>query len=213
MRRSDPYQARARELASAAGLDPDARIERPGQRSMPTWCTFRDAARAEHMAREAAAAATKIAAIAPRAAEFQNSPLKIFGQHDEATVAQMRNCMSVGNVVAGVICADGHLGYAQPVGGVVAYEEQISISGVGFDIGCGNMAVRLDTRYEQIVDQVGPIIRDVASAMSFGIGRSNNERVEHALFDDADRWREADMSGYLQKAQAQLGTIGSGNHY
>ena len=30
--------------------------------------------------------------------------------------AQMRNCMKVGNVVAGVICADGHLGYAQPVG-------------------------------------------------------------------------------------------------
>jgi len=39
-------------VLSAAGLDPDARIERPGQRSMPTWCTFRDAARAEHMARE-----------------------------------------------------------------------------------------------------------------------------------------------------------------
>jgi tRNA-splicing ligase RtcB len=32
----------------------------------------------------------------------------------------MRNCMGVGNVVAGVICADGHLGYAQPVGGVIA---------------------------------------------------------------------------------------------
>src|SRR5580658_7362892 len=193
MRRSDPYQARARELASAAGLDPDARIERPGQRSMPTWCTFRDAARAEHMAREAAAAATEIAAIAPRAAEFQNSPLKIFGQHDEATVAQMRNCMSVGDVVAGVICADGHLGYAQPVGGVIAYEKQISISGVGFDIGCGNMAVRLDVPFATIADRVGPIIRDVAKTISFGIGRRNEERAEHALFDDADAWRESDM--------------------
>ena len=97
----------------------------------------------------------QIAAIAPQAAEFQNSPLKIFGQHDEATVAQMRNCMAVGNVVAGVICADGHLGYAQPVGGVIAYEKQISISGVGFDIGCGNMAVRLDTPFAAIQDQAG----------------------------------------------------------
>src|SRR5580692_11223110 len=183
MRRSDPYQARARELASAAGLDPDARIERPGQRSMPAWCTFRDAARAEHLAREAAAAATQIAAIAPQAAEFQNSPLKIFGQHDEATVAQMRNCMAVGNVVAGVICADGHLGYAQPVGGVVAYEKQISISGVGFDIGCGNMAVRLDTPYEAIKDVVPLVLGDIRKVISFGVGRSNDERVEHALFD------------------------------
>src|ERR1700689_3862578 len=173
MRRSDPYQARARELASAAGLDPDARIERPGQRSMPAWCTFRDAARAEHMAREAAATATQIAAIAPQAAAFQNSPLKISGQHDEATVAQMRNCMGVGNVVAGVICADGHLGYAQPVGGVVAYERQISISGVGFDIGCGNMAVRLDIDYPSIEARTGEIARDIARTISFGIGRSN----------------------------------------
>ena len=67
----------------------------------------------------------------------------------------MRNCMSVGNAVAGVICADGHLGYAQPVGGVIAYEKQISISGVGFDIGCGNMAVRLDTPFAAIQDRVG----------------------------------------------------------
>src|ERR1700680_361297 len=193
MRRPDPYEARARELALAAGLDPDARIERPGQRSMPTWCTFRDAARAEHMARETAAAATQIAAIAPQAPEFQNSPLKVFGQHDEATVAQMRNCMSVGNVVAGVICADGHLGYAQPVGGVVAYEKQISISGVGFDIGCGNMAVRLDLPFTVIEDKVGIVLKDIASAISFGVGRSNEERVEHELFDDAEAWAASDM--------------------
>src|ERR1700689_2944375 len=198
MRRSDPYQARARELASAAGLDPDARIERPGHRSMPTWCTFRDAARAEHMARETAAAATQIAAIAPQAPEFQNSPLKVFGQHDEATIAQMRNCMAVGNVVAGVICADGHLGYAQPVGGVIAYEKQISISGVGFDIGCGNMAVRLDTPFAAIHDQLGDIIRDGSKVISFGAGRANNEKVEHELFDDADAWREADREDYRQ---------------
>src|SRR3981189_1868716 len=211
--RSDPYQERARALAVEAGLDPDARIERPGQKSMPTWCTFRDAARKEHMARETAAASAEIAMIAPQASEFQNSPLKIFGEHDDATVAQMRNCMAVGNVVAGVICADGHLGYAQPVGGVIAYEKQISISGVGFDIGCGNMAVRLDTSYSEIAANVGTIIKDVHRTISFGIGRSNEERVEHALFDDADAWRASDMESYRQKAAGQLGTVGSGNHY
>ena len=45
--RTDPYQERARQLATEAGLDPDARIDRPGQRPMPVWCTFRDAARKE----------------------------------------------------------------------------------------------------------------------------------------------------------------------
>jgi tRNA-splicing ligase RtcB (3'-phosphate/5'-hydroxy nucleic acid ligase) len=210
--RADPYRERARELAIEAGLDPDAKIDRPGQRPMPLWCTFRDAARKEQLAREAEALA-HIVANRPQAAEYQNSPLKVFGSHEDATIAQMKNCMAVGNAVAGVICADGHLGYAQPVGGVIAYEKQISISGVGFDIGCGNMAVRLDTQFSAVEDKVGMIIKDVARVISFGVGRKNAERVEHELFDDADAWRESDMGEYRQKAVGQLGTVGSGNHY
>src|SRR5882762_658246 len=210
MNRPDPYQSRARELCLAAGVDPDSRVERPGLRSMPAWCAYREAARKEQVAAEAAAVGT---ALPPQAPQFQNAPLKVFGDHDEGTLAQMKNCMAVGNVVAGTICADGHLGYAQPVGGVIAYEGQISISGVGFDIGCGNMAIRLDTPYAAIEDRVGEIIRDVARVVSFGIGRNNEERVEHALFDDGDAWRASDMEAYRQKAAGQLGTVGSGNHY
>ena len=144
--RSDPYQDRARELACTAGLNPDARIAVPGKpRGMPAWCQFRDQARAEQVARETAEAAASIAGLAPQPPEFQNSPLMVFGEHDDSTIAQMRNCMGVGNVVAGVICADGHLGYAQPVGGVIAYENQISISGVGFDISCFTGDTRIFT--------------------------------------------------------------------
>ncbi len=83
---------------------------------------------------------------------------KIFGEHDDQTIAQMHRCMGVGSVAGGVLCADGHLGYAQPVGGVIAYEEHISVSGVGFDIGCGNMAVKLDIKRDAIADNVGPIL-------------------------------------------------------
>lgn len=209
--RSDPHQTRARELCIAAGIEPDSRVGEG--RGQPAWCTFRDAARKEMLAQEAATAEAEIANLRPQEPQFQNSPIKIFGQHDDATVAQMRNCMSVGNAVAGVICADGHLGYAQPVGGVIAYEKQISISGVGFDIGCGNMAVRLDTPFSAIQDRVGEIIKDVHRVISFGVGRTNDERVEHNLFDDGDAWREADREDYRQKAVAQLGTVGSGNHY
>lgn len=209
MTRSDPYQARARELAVAAGLDPDAKIERPGLRPMPTWCNFRQAARDEHLAREAESLAVT---LEPQKPEYADSPLLVLGQHEDGTIAQMRNCMKVGNAVAGVICADGHLGYAQPVGGVIAYENQISISGVGFDIGCGNMAVRLDTKLADLKDIV-PIAREIAKTVSFGVGRTNEERVEHDLFDDAEAWKASGMEDYRQKAITQLGTVGSGNHY
>lgn len=208
MRRSDAYETRARELAVLAGHDAEARLAGPGGKMMPAWCTFRDAARAEHLAAEAAALV-----LPSQAPAFQNAPLQVFGQHDEATIAQMRNCMGVGRVVAGVVCADGHLGYAQPVGGVIAYEKQISISGVGFDIGCGNMAVRLDTPFTDIEDRVSEILSDVRRVISFGVGRANAVRAEHALFDDADAWRVSDMGAYRQKAESQLGTVGSGNHY
>src|SRR3954453_20569710 len=210
--RADHYRERARELAVEAGLDPDAKIERPGHRPMPLWCTFRDAARKEQLARDAQSVAADIASK-PQLPQYQNSPLKVFGRHDGATIAQMRNCMAVGNAVAGVICADGHLGYAQPVGGVIAYEKQISISGVGFDIGCGNMAVRLDTPFAAIADRIGPIIKDVSRVISFGVGRTNDERVDAELFDDDEAWKASDMGAYRQKAVSQLGTVGSGNHY
>jgi tRNA-splicing ligase RtcB len=155
MRRPDPCETRARELAIAAGLDPDSRVARPGEaaggRGMPAWCQFRQAARDEHLAAQAAALE-----LPEQPAGYRDAPLTVFGQHGESTLAQMRNCMGVGNVVAGVVCADGHLGYAQPVGGVIAYERQISISGVGLDIACGNMAVRLDTKFAAIAPRCIP---------------------------------------------------------
>src|SRR5215813_13819100 len=135
--------------------------------------------------------------------------LKIFGQHDEKTVQQMWTCLGVGAVHKGVLCADGHYGYAQPVGGVVAYENQISVSGVGFDIGCGNMAVKLDLSYQDIAPRVPTLARDISRKISFGLGRCNDERVEHALFDDSDAWRDADVAGLKEMAAAQLGTVGS----
>lgn len=202
--RTDPYQVRARELAAAAGLNPDSRVGEG--RGRPVWTDYRDAARAEQVANEQAvlATTTKQNPDAP-------API-ILGKHDEGTIGQMKNCMSYGDVAAGVICADGHLGYAQPVGGVIAYRDQISVSGVGFDIACGNMAVKLDTKFDQIRNSAGAIIADIGKTISFGIGRVNEERVEHELFE-SDLWKRADREDYKQKAHAQLGTVGSGNHY
>ena len=139
--------------------------------------------------------------------------IKIFGAHDERTREQMTRCMQYGSVVGGVLCADGHLGYAQPVGGVIAYDEHISVSGVGFDIACGNMAVKLDVREQAIADRVGPILGEIAASVSFGLGRTNAEKVEHDVFD-SPLWREVEPIRQLKgMARDQLGTVGFGNHY
>jgi tRNA-splicing ligase RtcB (3'-phosphate/5'-hydroxy nucleic acid ligase) len=138
--------------------------------------------------------------------------LKIYGEHDERTVSQMWRCMGVGSVAGGVLCADGHLGYAQPVGGVIAYEEHVSISGVGFDIACGNMAARINLKYDDIKDRVPVIANDIGKQISFGLGRSNPKPIDHAVFD-SPLWDDAGTGHLKQMARAQLGTVGSGNHY
>lgn len=138
--------------------------------------------------------------------------LTIYGQHDERTLGQMDRCMATGSAVRGVLCADGHLGYAHPIGGVVAYEHHISISGVGFDIACGNMAVRLDARFSDVAPHVDTILDDIQEHVSFGVGQKNAVAVDHALFE-SDLWEASGAAPLKSLASGQLGTVGSGNHY
>jgi len=213
-REPDPLEIRAREMAAAAGLDPDARIAKLGsERGMPAWCGYRELARAERNAQKATDASALFANLRPQEPQYQNSSLTVFGEHDEVTLTQARNSQSVGNVLAMTVMADGHLGYSLPVGAAIAYHKQISVSGVGFDIGCGNLAVRLDTRFDDVKDRVEMILHDIVRAISFGIGRNNAERVEHELFDDSEAWLKSGREAYRKKAMGQLGTVGGGNHY
>jgi tRNA-splicing ligase RtcB len=136
---------------------------------------------------------------------------KIFGEHDEATIAQIERCMEAGGERA-VLCADGHKGYAQPIGGVVAYTDKISLSGVGFDIACGNLAIRTDATRAQIAPAMAEIMNDVVRDVSFGIGQKSKTRIDHELFDDA-AWQFSPMRELKHTAAEQLGTVGGGNHY
>jgi tRNA-splicing ligase RtcB len=128
----------------------------------------------------------------------------IFGQHDEATVAQIHRCMAVGGTRA-VLCADGHKGYAQPIGGVIAYRDLVSISGVGFDIACGNLAIRTNKTGAEVRPKIAEIMDEVVRTISFGMGRNNKERVEHELFDDP-HWTEQPFKQLKDIARNQLGT-------
>ncbi len=142
----------------------------------------------------------------------------IFGTHEDETIRQLDNCMRTGNVVGGVLCADGHFGYSQPVGGVVVYDGQVSPSGVGYDIACGNKAVKTNLTYDDIKKDLPGIMDDIEKKVPFGIGKKSRKKVDHAMFDDPD-WdvfrtigtHEHDTLKAL--AREQLGTVGSGNHY
>lgn len=129
---------------------------------------------------------------------------------DEGAVSQIRNCAKGATHVA--MMADHHKGYAVPIGGIVAYEGKVSPSGVGFDIGCGNKAVLTDVPAAEVRANIRTVMDDIWNNLSFGIGRNNETRVDHELFDDP-AWKLQPVKSMKQMAQNQLGTIGSGNHY
>lgn len=129
---------------------------------------------------------------------------------EEGALKQIKTCSAEG--VAAALMADHHIGYSVPIGGVIAYENKISPSGVGFDIACGNKAVRLDADAAEVRKNISKIMDDIWKTLSFGVGLKNNERVDHELFDD-EAWRLEPARSVKDKARAQLGTIGSGNHY
>lgn len=58
-------------------------------------------------------------------------PITVRGDIDDRATEQLKRCAEAGGAVAGVLCADGHVGYSQPIGGAVAYPDHISPSGVG----------------------------------------------------------------------------------
>jgi len=147
----------------------------------------------------------------------------VFGVHEENTLRQLAQVGERAEKVA--LMADGHVGYVMPIGGVAAYQDQISVVGVGFDIACGNAAIRTDLRLGDLGKNPGQrsktltrLADDIAHRVSFGVGRKNladDAPVDDPLFDDP-AWSALparERPGLEHRARAQLGTVGSGNHY
>src|SRR5258705_3540827 len=141
----------------------------------------------------------------------------VFGEHDPKTLAQLKDVASRAERAA--LMADGHLGYVMQIGGVAAYRDRVSVVGVGFDIACGNAAIRTDLKLPEIQGRVRELADQIQASLSFGVGLKN--RAEDAPTDDplfADPAWDAvpgnhERERLRSKAREQLGTVGSGNHY
>src|SRR5688572_14466058 len=119
--------------------------------------------------------------------------IQVFGQHEASTLEQLHDVASRAERAA--LMADGHKGYVMPIGGVAAYRDQVSVVGVGFDIACGNAAIRTNLKLEDFGrdhEEIGRALNlfadDIQEQVSFGIGRKNradDAPVGHALFESA----------------------------
>src|SRR5205809_2337202 len=142
---------------------------------------------------------------------------QIFGTHEPQTLAQLRDVASRAERAA--LMADGRLGYVMPIGGVAAYRNQVSVVGVGFDIACGNAAIRTDLSPARLGRHLPELADAIQDTISFGVGRKNragDAPTDDPLFADA-AWDAVpgkhERERLRAKAREQLGTVGSGNHY
>jgi len=135
--------------------------------------------------------------------------IKAFGPVDERAKQQLERCAT--NAVHAVLCADHHAGYSQPIGGAVAYVDHISPSGVGYDIGCGNKAVRTNLLAHEI--DVAKVMDEITAQIGFGVGRPNPEPVDHPVLEKIKNAEFKPQRKMIQLAGVQLGTVGAGNHY
>ncbi|MFZ1880987.1 MAG: RtcB family protein [Gaiellaceae bacterium] len=141
-----------------------------------------------------------------------DTTITTFGELDQRSLDQLTRCAEAGDADYAVLCADHHPGYSQPIGGVVAYRDFISPSGVGYDIACGNKAVKINLTVDDGVE-IAKVMDAIVQTISFGVGRNNATRVDDTVIDEIREATFAPQRQLTDLAAGQLGTVGSGNHY
>jgi tRNA-splicing ligase RtcB (3'-phosphate/5'-hydroxy nucleic acid ligase) len=165
---------------------------------------------------------------------------------EEQAIEQVANVAFLPGIVKGSFAMpDIHWGYGFPIGGVAATDAEkgvISPGGVGYDISCGVRLMRTNMRYDEVKDQIEPLMYELGRNVPKGVGsrgkiKTNKQDMERILAtgvkwavkkgyawpDDLDHIEEhgsvpgADPSKVSQRAYErgfeQEGTLGSGNHF
>ncbi|TMK91276.1 MAG: RtcB family protein [Actinobacteria bacterium] len=110
------------------------------------------------------------------------------------------------------LMADAHLGYGATIGSVIPTESAVIPSAVGVDIGCGIAARKVDLDAARAVELADAWVKRCDASIPAGMGKSRS-----GSSSAADRWLAAHPPPATlakpQRAAAQLGSLGSGNHF
>ena len=132
---------------------------------------------------------------------------------DQQSIDQMRRACELPVAVARALMPDAHVGYGLPIGGVLATENCVIPYAVGVDIACRMKLTVLDLPTTTLKSQADRLTKAIETQTRFGIGSQFREkRRNHAVMDED--WNASGQTRRLKdKAHAQLGTSGSGNHF
>jgi tRNA-splicing ligase RtcB len=141
------------------------------------------------------------------------APYKVWGEGLEPdALNQMANACKLPVAAAGALMPDAHVGYGLPIGGVLATRNAVIPYAVGVDIACRMKMSVLDLPLDALDTQAARLTSAIDRETRFGVGGSFKQKRAHDVMD-AD-WRVTPVTtGLKDRAWAQLGTSGSGNHF
>jgi tRNA-splicing ligase RtcB (3'-phosphate/5'-hydroxy nucleic acid ligase) len=144
---------------------------------------------------------------------------------DEETLKQFKECYSEDFVISAALLPDAHKGYAAPIGSVLLTKGYIVPAWVGFDIGCGMIAVRIKGKgiLKKIKDHEDEIYNKIMNKIPMGVGEYQKEKnITEKTQEDFRKLLEKFKQGIHNKdifnflrdsALKHLGTLGGGNHF
>lgn len=141
------------------------------------------------------------------------APFRVWGSDpDPESLRQLERAVRLPPAVAGALMPDAHVGYGLPIGGVLATEGAVIPYAVGVDIACRMKMTVLDAPPEDLDRRSDRFIRVLEAETRFGVGASFRERREHPVMEED--WSVSPITrAERDRAAAQLGTSGSGNHF
>lgn len=133
---------------------------------------------------------------------------------EKEAVRQMDVAMRLPITVAGALMPDAHVGYGLPIGGVLATTSNVVIPyAVGVDIAC-RMCLSIFEMDSHFLEQKDKMLKNyLIENTLFGIDGKFPKPMPDEVFDKAE-WNASKIIKDLKyKAQTQIGTSGTGNHF
>lgn len=151
---------------------------------------------------------------------------KIFAVNlDKQTISQFKNCVLKDFVIDAALMPDAHSGYVAPIGSVLHTKDYIVPSWVGYDIGCGMIAIELkgENLKSKVDANLLEIYNEVVECVPMGKGKLGHiqdvsQKTKTKLKDLISKFKKGpynkEVLRFLQnKSLSHLGTLGSGNHF
>ncbi len=128
---------------------------------------------------------------------------------EDSALDQFMSAMDKDFTVKGALMPDAHTGYDLPIGAVVATDGVVVPSWVGYDIGCGMSAIRLDLSKDYVKHFARRIYDSLNSAIPVGFNRHDSPQD----WDGSSPLTDISSTLFNDAALMQLGTLGGGNHF